>query len=617
MSDYSLPLIDQPHHDGSALYVPNRQPRLGDIVTVRLRVPAAAGVSSVFVRIVPDGEHTFIAARQECTDAAGESWWVAELPCRNPVLHYRFLLDGGPTGVRWLNAAGLWHRDVPDQSDFRITTCGAPPAWVEDAVVYQIFPDRFATTGRYSNPAPDWAVPARWTEPVAGRRVGNSAQLYGGDLDGIAEHLDHLARLGVNVIYLTPFFPARSNHRYDASTFSAVDPLLGGEAALRSLCEAAHAHGMRVLGDFTANHTGDSHEWFRAAVADAKAPERDFYIWDGEGGYESWLGVPSMPKLNHDNAELRRRLFDDPCGVIRRWLDAGLDGWRIDVANMTGRNRAQDRNHEVARWLRDAAVDQSPDALVVAEHVHDFTPDLGGDGWHGVMNYSGFTKPVWTWLLTPDHQAEFLGAPVVVPRLNAALVVDTIRDFTSRVPWQNLVASFNLLGSHDTSRVFTLLGGDKDILEVAIGLLLTMPSVPMITYGDEIGMEGSYGEDGRRPMPWNEDAWDRDLFATYRDLIAVREGSTALRHGGLRWLHGEGDALVFLREAPDETVLVHCARARHAAITLPLNALPGIEQARVLFGSAPSCREGAVELAADRAGVRVLAWSPRGHRGTV
>lgn len=607
MRESSLPLYDQPHHDGSEIYVPTRNPVLGGTVTVRLRVPAAADVTSVFVRIVPDGEHTFIPATQESVDAV-ESWWSATLPCRNPVLHYRFMLDGGPTGVRWLNAAGLWHRDVPDQSDFRLSTYGQPPDWIHEAVVYQVFPDRFATTGRYATPAPDWAVPARWTDAVDNHTAGAGRQFYGGDLDGVTEHLDHLQRLGATVLYLTPVFPARSNHRYDAATFDTIDPLLGGEAALRSLCEAAHARGIRVIGDFTTNHTGDRHEWFVTARADGSSAEHEFYLWDDDGGYEAWFGLPSMPKLNYDSGELRRRLFDDPKGPIRRWLGAGLDGWRIDVANMTGRNRVQDRNHDVARWTRRASVDQSPDALVVAEHVHDYTTDLPGDGWHGVMNYAGFTKPAWTWLLPAGSQAEFLGAPVVVPRLDAALVMDTIRDFTSRIAWQSLIASFDLLGSHDTSRIFTMLGGDRALLEVAVGLLLTMPAVPMITYGDEIGMPGSYGEDGRRPMPWDENSWNADILATYRELIALRTGSWALRHGGLRWLHAQGEALVYLREAPGETALVHCARSAHEPVRIPVDLLPGVTHARASHGTEPLRRAGSLELTADRPGITVLQW---------
>ena len=169
------------------------------------------------------------------------------------------------------------------------------------AVVYQIFLDRFARSagrGPVRDEAPDWSVPASWSDPVARRRGVIGTQLYGGDLDGIVEHLDHIAGLGATVLYLTPFFPARSNHRYDASTFASVDPLLGGDAALERLCSAAAQRGIRVVGDFTANHTGVAHEWFTEALSSSSARTRQWYFLDDDDAYVSWLDVASLPKLN-------------------------------------------------------------------------------------------------------------------------------------------------------------------------------------------------------------------------------------------------------------------------------------------------------------------------------
>ncbi len=602
-----MSLLDQPHHDGSPLYVSDSAPRLGDIVTVRVRVPVAAGFTRVLVRVTPDGEQQFVEARLDRRDAH-ETWWAADLVCHNPVTRYRFVLEGGPLQYAWLNGRGLHLRDVPDSSDFRLVAYAAAPDWAQDAVVYQIFPDRFATTGAYARPAPSWAEPAAWEDPLDQRRGHLSRQLYGGDLDGVVEHLDHIASLGADVIYLTPFFPGRSNHRYDATTFDEVDPLLGGESALTRLCAEAHARGMRVLGDFTTNHTGSGHEWFVRAKADPDSPERGFYFFDAAGGYVGWLGVPSLPKLNYDSSELSRRLFDDPLGVVRRWLTAGLDGWRIDVGNMTGRMGSQERNHEVQRDLRVAAVRARPDALVVAEHVHDVSLDVDVDGWHGVMNYAGFMKPVWTWLRRHDGRGEFLGAPVLVPELPAELAVQTMRDFTSRFSWRTLCASFNLLGSHDSTRIHTLVGGDPARVEVAVGLLMTMPSIPMLTYGDEIGMGGEFGEDGRRPMPWDETRWDTTILAAYRALIAARRESRALRGGGLRWVHAEGDAIVYLRETATEVALVHCARAAHEPVVIDASLLPGVEHARTAYGPELGISGVGVTLTADRPRVGVWTW---------
>ncbi len=630
--------LTQPHHDGSERYVSNQRPRLGDVVQLLLRVPLENEVDAVHVRTSPDGEQEFVAAELVRTTAA-DAWWAASVTCHNPVTNYRFLLSGGPRQYTWLNGAGVHGRDVPDASDFRLLAHDTPPpAWALGSVVYQIFPDRFArSAGADRREIPDWALPADWADPVDTRPGTIAKQLYGGDLDGVTAHLDHLVRLGVDVVYLTPFFPARSNHRYDAASFEAVDPLLGGDDALRRLNRAAHQRGLKVLGDFTTNHTGDAHEWFLTASGPEgeRAPERDYYIWEG-GDYVGWLGVRSLPKLNHRSGQLRTKLFEDPTGVVRRWLadpahggdsadpagpaeSDGLDGWRVDVANMTGRWRETDLNHVVARQLRDSMATWAPEALLVGEHAHDYTVDLPGDGWHGVMNYAGFCKPVWTWLRDAGSDPSFLGAPVPLPLLDAGDVVETMRDFTSRIAWQSLVHSFNLVGSHDVTRVRTLVGGDGRGVDVAAGLLFTLPSMPMLTYGDEIGMEGRFGEDGRRPMPWNEADWDGRIFEVYRGLIAARRSSSALRAGGLRWVHADGDAIVFLREADDETALVHVSRSAHEALSIEVRHLAGVESGRPTYGPPLEMADGVVRLAATGSGVRVWTWIPSddgaSHRG--
>lgn len=604
--------LDAPHHDGSELYVSSAAPRLGETVTLRVRVPHASGFTRVLVRTVLDGEHRFLETTAERRTAT-DTWWVARLEIVNPVTTYRFVLEGGPHAYGVLNGAGLWSRDVPDAGDFRLSVHPPTPAWARDAVVYQIFPDRFARSDAADGrEPPEWAVPADWSDPVDTRRGVIGTQFYGGDLDGIIDHLDHLERLGVDVLYLTPIFPARSNHRYDASTFDAVDPLLGGDEAFERLCAAAATRGMRVVGDITTNHTGAGHDWFTTAQADREAGTREFYFIGPDGRYASWLGVRSLPKLNWNSATLRDAFCHPETGVIPRWMRAGLAGWRVDVANMTGRFGDEDHNHDVARWVRAAAGD---DAVVIAEHVHDFTRDLDGDGWTGVMNYSGFAKPVWTWLRQHGREAGFLGAPVIVPEQPAEAVVATILDFTSRVSWAGLTGSWNLLGSHDTTRVRTLVGPDSRHVDVAVGLLMTMPSTPMLTYGDEIGMEGAFGEDGRRPMPWSESDWDLRLLEVYAQLIALRKDSVALRRGGLRFLHAEGDAIVLLREHPEETALVHVARAGHDPVSLPVSGLPGVEGAQVRFGGDARVTDDAVLLDAAGPRVRILTWpTPDDHR---
>lgn len=603
-------LLHAPHHDGCPLYVSQTAPALDELVTLWVRVPhdrtGAPGASSVSARALRDGEPAWSTAQIDRTDTDA-TWWRAQVRAVNPVTSYRFLLSGPPGSTvgpyAWLNGTGLHTRDVTDRADFRLLTHPAAPDWVTDSVVYQVFPDRFARSEQADQrPLPAWAVAAGWDDQVAHTGPLTGIQLFGGDLAGIAQHLDHLTELGATVLYLTPFFPAQSNHRYDAATFDHVDPVLGGDAAFTALIQAAHARGLRVMGDLTTNHTGDAHEWFRAAQADAGAPEAGFFFFDQHPDrYDSWLGVASLPKLDQSCPELRSRLFDGPGSVVACWLKAGLDGWRIDVANMTGRHGTQDLAHDVARTLTGTARVARPDAWVLAEHGHDAAADLRGDGWHGVMDYAGFTRPVWTWLSAGDDLGRaFFGSPATVPSLPASAVVTTMREVHAEMPWRAQVASSLHLDSHDVARFRTAVGGGgsggistngRDRHLCGLALQMTLPGVPTVFAGDEIGLTGVDGEHARTPFPWHRrQDWDAPTLQAYRTWIALRREHVALRRGGLRWVHAGRDSMTYLREHATERVLVHVARADHPPVTLPLRALGirGEAAVRVLHGS-PAC----------------------------
>ncbi len=561
-------LLDEPHHDGSDLHVVERPAELGDSAVVRLRVPHAQSPDRVVLRYERDGEPRSVEAIVD-EETETDVWWRAEFAVANPVTHYRWLLSGGDVGYRWVNALGSTTHEVADADDFGITVGSWGPDWHLGSVAYQIFPDRFASSG-LSVEAPDWAIRRDWDDLPTGRGKPTPRELFGGDLRGIEQHLDHIESLGANLIYLTPFFPAGSTHRYDATTFAHVDPLLGGDDALRSLTAAAHARGMRIIGDITPNHTGDKHEWFQAALR-GEEPERSFYYFDDSipGGYESWLGHRSLPKLDWRSEELHVRFAE----ILQRYLDLGLDGWRVDVANMTGRYRELDLNHDVAKWMR-ARVDP---ALLIAEHGHDFRRDLSVRGWHGVMNYSGFLRPLWTWLLRDDphgeQQDQFWGVPVGVPRRDGTGAFASLRQFRAGVPWETMLHSWNLLDSHDTARFRTIAGTAARHL-VGVGLQMTLPGVPMLFAGDEIGLEGAWGEDARRTMPWSKsETWDHAFLDEVRSLVALRRSSETLARGGLRYLHVSADAISFVRETRDERLLVLAARAPHDAISVPFTSL--------------------------------------------
>jgi len=600
-----MSMLVAPHHDGSAMYVERTDWRVGGSARVRVRVPCASEIEAVAVRYTHDGEQACIPMEQEYVNEL-ETWWGYDVPLTNPLVSYRFLLSRRGNPDTWLNGTGMHTHDTPDSDDFVLRADLSYPMWPVHSVVYQVFPDRFATSG-LDVATPEWARRRSWNELPQGPDW--SSELFGGDLYGAAEHLDHVARLGADVVYLTPIFTARSAHRYDASTFDEVDPLLGGNDALNMLSKQAHAWNMRVMGDLTLNHCGAEHPWYERANSDTLAREREyFYFEHGEDGVDrpaTWLGVSSLIKLNFASDRLRDEMYRGESSIAKKWLrgENGMDGWRIDVANMAARRGEHDVSHEVSQEFVGACQEEKSDSYVVGEHFQDGRADLAAGGWHGVMAYSAFTRPVWAWLradsLPVGFPDSFLGSTFGVPKRDGISMVAAMRAFTAGVPFDAVLRSWLILDSHDTPR-FHALAGNRDRTKVGVGLQMTMPGVPMVWMGDEIGIGGvTCGEDSRRPMPWeNEASWDNDLFEWYRQCIAIRRSSDALAVGSLRWLHVGADVVVYLRETPEDRLLCCASRAVHAAVQLPTEALL-CERIVTVLGDSVTLLEDRIVLPAD------------------
>jgi alpha-glucosidase len=225
------------------------------------------------------------------------------------------------------------------------------------------------------------------------------------------------------------------------------------------------------------------------------------------------------------------------------------------------------------------------------------------------MAYAGFTRPVWTWLrrddLPGELATEFLGLPVPMPRLPGQALVETMRRFRAGVPWASVLNSWVILDSHDTAR-FRTVAGSRERQLVGVGLQMTTPGVPMVFAGDEIGLEGEWGEDARRTMPWSRpESWDTELRGRYRELVSLRRRSPALARGGIRYLHVAGDAVAYARETEGETVLCLATRATHDPLRVDLAALGGSEL-ESLQGAVASVVDGEALLPGD--GPAFHAW---------
>jgi alpha-glucosidase len=580
-----MPRSALPHHDGSELYVSNEAPSIGDSVTLRVRVPHTYTFEKAFIRLYHDGEpRSFELKAGKKNDI--EAWWSVKVVIENLSTLYRFVFVAEGK-YDWLNAAGLFDHDVHSNNDFQVVAVPAYPQWIKSSVFYQIFPDRFAKSGD-KREIPDWAFPRDWNELPRGRSKYTGRELYGGDLKGVEQHLDHVSDLGVNGIYFTPFFPARSNHRYDASSFDEVDPVLGGNKAMFSLVAAARKRKIRLLGDLTSNHCGAGHPWLAKALKDKKSKERGYFYWDKsvKHGYIGWWDLASLPKLNFNSQALRNAMYSGKNSIVKKWLSPqyGMAGWRIDVGNMTGRLGADDLHDEVMHGIRKAMDEVKPDAWLVAENGDFVASDLNGLGWHGAMNYQGFMRPVWNWLnKNSTIGGGFQGLPFSMPKINGNQLVESMSAFNAAIPWRSLVASMVLLDSHDTARMRTVVLGDKASHLSAMAMMLTYPGVPSIFAGDEIGLEGAWGEDSRRTINWDDTSqWDLEFFTEIKKLVELRRSRDSLINGGLRWLAVEADYVAYLRESTKESLLVFISRK---GVKITLNLVPyGYEFKENLFG---------------------------------
>jgi glycosidase len=423
------------------------------------------------------------------------------------------------------------------------------PDWVKHAVFYQVFPDRFARSGKVAL-QPSGLEP--WDAPptVHGYK--------GGDLYGVVDRLDHLQDLGVTAIYLNPVFASGSNHRYHTHDYFTVDPMLGGNDALRALLDAAHARGMKVILDGVFNHASRGFLPFHDLLENGPAsPYRDWFHvhgfplgaydeGDGAVRYDAWWSLPALPKLNTDTPEVREYLLR----VAEHWLRFGADGWRLDVPNEID-------DDAFWREFRHRCRAVNPEAYLVGEIWEDATRWLQGDQFDAVMNYP-ITKAVLGFAAaTIDDDEVAKCGYKVLPHQTAEGFAAALRAELERHPRAVVEAQLNLLGSHDTPRVARVVGGDATAVHLAALLLLTLPGAPCVYYGDEIGLDGGHDPECREAMPWGRTgAWDAARLATFRELIALRHAHPALRTGDLEVAYAHHGVVAYRRRLGEDDLLV-------------------------------------------------------------
>lgn len=424
------------------------------------------------------------------------------------------------------------------------------PDWVKHAIFYQVFPDRFARSPRTEHDAELSFKP--WGTPP------EEGGFQGGDLRGVTDRLDYLEALGVTALYLNPIFASASNHRYHTYDYYEVDPLLGGNEALRELLDAAHERGIRVVLDGVFNHTGRGFWPFHHVLENGgDSPYIDWFTiedWplrpyapdpDVDHNYDSWMDLPALPALNVDNPDVRRFLFD----VARHWIEFGIDGWRLDVPQEID-------DPSFWKTFRRVVKDVNPEAYLCGEIWGEAPGWLQGDRFDAVMNYP-LVAPILSFCGADTLRSDYEKAHLTFAPLDGPDFAEEVERVMSLYDWEVTCAQLNLLDSHDMARARWIMGGESSALRLAVLCQMTLPGAPCIYYGDEIGLSSPGDPHCREAFPWDDEArWNRELLDVYRRVTQLRHDHVALRTGSFRVLQAVGRTCAFHRSHDEEEAVV-------------------------------------------------------------
>ena len=426
----------------------------------------------------------------------------------------------------------------------------AVPYWVQDAIFYQIFPDRFANGDPDNNPPnvqPWGSPPTIWG-------------FQGGDLRGIIDHFDYLLDLGINALYLNPIFQSSSTHRYNTTDYFKIEPMLGDMEDFHALIDVAHSNSVRVILDGVFNHCGRGFFAFSDVLENQEhSPYKDWfhvqnfppdaYSPGNSEDYLAWWGFKSLPKFNTSNLAVRQYLMS----IARYWIKQGIDGWRLDVPNEV---------NDDSFWaeFRRTVKSSNPDAYLLGEIWTADAHWVGSSHFDGLMNY-----PVRDALLRYLYAGTF----------TATEFADRIDILLHLYPRENVYCMFTPLGSHDTERLLTKLDGDFNKARLAYLFQFAFPGAPSIYYGDEVGLVGGKDPECRGAFPWNESQWNIELQNWIKTLIIVRKRSPALRRGDYRRIYTDDRRQIyaFARTLGEDKVLVvmnASATQRNLRLSVPM-----------------------------------------------
>lgn len=549
-------------------------------VTFRIILPRdfCCHAAKLVIKKAEADEYDYINMQWDCMEGVGEEWWKVDFTAEKAALYkYHFEYDTSWGTSRIYHAGNGLAAIKGDGEDWQLTVYDKDfhtPEWLRGGIIYQIFPDRFASSGTKKQNVPSDRVlrtdrdgDPYWIPTAEGKVLNND--YFGGDLNGIEQKLGYLKSLGVTCIYLNPIFEAQSNHRYDTANYEKIDSMLGTEKDFKSLCESAKKLGIRIMLDGVFSHTGDDSRYFNRysrydSLGAYQSKESPYYGWykfnKWPDDYKSWWGIEILPEVNEDNSDFIEYITGKN-GIARKWLKLGASGWRLDVAD--------ELPDEFLDEFRKAVKEEKADGLVL------------GEVWEDASNKSSYGK-LRRYLLGKQLDSvmnyPFAGAVIDFIRdANAELFASRVMSIVENYPKEVLDVLMNHLSTHDTMRAITALAGENcayrdrkwqsthsldereyhygmKLLMAASAMQFALPGVPTIYYGDEAGMQGYKDPFNRRCYPWGKE--NGELVEWYKKLGKIRNENRVFKDGRFEILSAVAGCVAFSRKNDDEAILV-------------------------------------------------------------
>lgn len=426
------------------------------------------------------------------------------------------------------------YHDINNINKYQITVSKKTetPAWFKEGILYHIFVDRFNKTGKINNPKKNSFIYANWEDtPMYIKNKENEVirwDFHGGNLKGIISKLNYLKSLGISVIYLSPIFKSQSNHKYDTGDYKTIDPMFGDEEIFKELIYKAGKKGINIILDGVFSHTGDDSIYFNKygnydSLGAYQSENSKYYSWynfkDYPNEYDCWWGVKSLPNVNETEKSYMDYIIRDKDSVIKKWMNYGVKGWRLDVAD--------ELPSTFIEALKKETLNIDDDSIIIGEVWEDASNKISyderrkyflGDQLNGVTGY-----------VFKNIVVEFLKG-----NTKSQDVYNSFMTIKENYPKEVFKSNLNLLGTHDTRRILTELNEDKNLLKLAVFIQMTFEGVPYIYYGDEAGLIGEKDPDNRRTYPWENE--DKDILNFYKKIVKERKNNKLLLNGETKFL---------------------------------------------------------------------------------